>query len=295
MTKINYSKYDIESECEEILDHRAEFDPVRTPSKLASEIQQEVDSVISSCPDCDWNEDLITYRLIESLRGILSGYRLPGVENEYSESKFDFEAYKLTGKAEQCHGDIAFIVTRKFPYRFEPVSGVAFYEAKASGSGMYSSDVFPSFSVQQLRRLVTHTPRLNYLIYNKEKKKINYGDWQILDIYRDDWRSRNVGGIYAHAITVDANFLKQYRDISEVQRLVGQSFGSHLVDKILSGRDLDCSRSVEEAIKRWLKYTRRSSPLIVSVSVFETPDDTFKTRLELPGIEKIKFPELKSG
>ena len=109
-------------------DDRENFDPFVTPHTLATKIQDTVDSLIS----------------------------------------ISFEAYKLTGSAEKSHGHIAFIINRQIPSFSSPISGVAFYEAKASGIG-YEGNRYPSFGLKQLSRLVTNTPKLSYLIYNKEK------------------------------------------------------------------------------------------------------------------------------
>jgi len=86
---------------------------------------------------------------------------------------------------------------------------------------------------------------------------------------------------------IDANFLKNNRNIEFALRTIGLSFGSHFVQRVLSGRDLDYSRSVDKTIRRWLKYTRKSSPLIISVSILDSSGEHFDTQLELPGFEKI--------
>lgn len=289
MKKLDYSNYGIEYETEN--SSRIEFDHRSTPHQIANQIQKTTDEIISNCPRADWNENHITYKLIENLRHILSKYKLPGIPEIFPENKFYLEAYKLTGKAEQSHGDIAIVVTRRFTYRGELTSGVAFYEAKASGAASHDSWQYPSFCVQQLRRLVTNTPKLNYLLYSKGSRKIGNGDWPVINdqaYYQDEWFR---DGAYANAITVDANFLKNCKNINMAVESIGIPFGSHFVNRVLSGRDLDYSRSVNETIKRWLKYTRNSAPIIISIYIQESPSDQLFTQLELPGFEKLKFPE----
>ena len=283
----------MEREENEVHDYRKEFDPIQTPSELSSNIQDVVDRILSQCPDCDWQEDLLTFKVIEALRYVLADYKLPNIESPLAGAKFDFEAYKLTGKAEQTHGDIAVIITRMFSDKTKPVSGVAFYEAKASGAHPDETWLFPAFCVQQLRRLVSNTPKLNYLFYNKQSRHYNSTRWPGV---HEDKEQSEMSGIYtgpkANAITVDANFLKQYRDVNSALSNVGECFGSHFVERVLSGRDLDYSRSVDKTIRRWLKITRRASPIIISVSIYEEPGQTFSTQLELPGIEKVTFREI---
>lgn len=289
MAKIDYSDFGIE--IEGASDYLQEFDPLSTPVILAHQIQEAVDSIISNCQDVDWSEDLISSKIIEHLRSILASYKLPDIIGGDHERKFNVEAYKLTGKAEQSHGDIAVIVTRKFQGQMLPISGVAFYEAKASGIG-HESYRYPSFSAQQLRRLVTHTPKLSYLIYNREKQEIGSSDWLSTEILYDRRDCRDNDRKRVHAVTIDANFLKQHRRIANASLIAGQSFGAHFVTRVLSGRDLDYSRSVEQIIRRWLKITKRSAPLIVSVSVHEKQEEQFSTQLELPGFEKVQFSEI---
>ena len=281
-----------EEEYAEELDPRVEFDAKTTPHMISSQIQSSVDEIISNCPEVDWNENLLTYKLIENLRYILSNYKMPGIIDYYSENKFNFEAYKLTGNAEQSHGDIAIVVNRKFGRSNKPISGVAFYEAKASALGLYRSSHYPSFCIQQLRRLVTNTPKLNYLLYSKESKKVNSRDWPTIEEPTSQYNEWNSDGSYANAITIDANFLKESRNLEMATRTVGLPFGEHFVNRVLSGRELDYSRSVDKTLKRWLKYTRRSAPYVISVSVQEEFSEPFTSQLELPGFERVEFPEL---
>lgn len=268
-----------------------EFDVAITPQLIASQIQKSINKLICDCPNVDWNENFLTFKLIEILRYVLSHYKMPGVIDDFSESKFSFEAYKLTGNAEKCHGDIAIIVTRKFCAETKPISGVAFYEAKASGVNGESLR-YPSFSIQQLRRLVTNTPKLNYLLYSKDSEIVSR-DWPVIeDISSYEQEYKYSSKPYANAITIDANFLKECKNIEMSTRAVGLPFGEHFVNRVLSGRELDYSRSVDETIRRWLRHTRKSAPYIISVSIQEEFNKPLSCQLELPRFEKIEFLDL---
>ena len=80
-------------------------------------------------------KNLLSYQVIYAIRFVLRGYVFPNIRLHSNISKFAVEAYKLTGKAEQTHGDIAIVVTRSFPGTGHPISGVGFYEAKALDYG----------------------------------------------------------------------------------------------------------------------------------------------------------------
>jgi len=73
--------------------------------------------------------------------------------------------------------------------------------------------------------------------------------------------------------------------------LTSQSFGYHFVQKVLSGRELDYSRPPIETIRRWLKVTRRTTALVVSIAVREDENEPAHEKLQLPGFEKLMLPE----
>ncbi len=264
------------------------FDDLNSPSKLAKELQGVVDKFIDEYPNADWREDYISLDVIRAIRFILGRYVIPNVAYASSISKFDVEAYKLSGAAEQTHGDIAIVVSRSFGKGGCPVSGVGFYEAKASD---VKRGGYRAFSIQQLRRLVTNTPKLSYLLYDKIPQIADIQEWPILQEYKD----QTFGSKRFHARTVDANFLKQYKSLGEAAYFVSQSFGYHFVYKILSGRELDYSRPVTETIRRWLKTTRWASPYVISIAIQEEKTEPIESQLQLPGFEKLLLEDYSSS
>lgn len=268
-------------------DRREEFDEINTPSVLAYEIQRATERIIQNTHDVDWSEDYITIRVLGVIRDILSNYKIPYLDGDIFANKFDVEAYKLTGKPETNHGDIAIVVTRVFPHTCKVTSGVAFYEAKAASNNHHNKR-FPSFCVQQLRRLVTNTPRLTYLLYDRNAKHIHSIDWPMSTIDMKDYGKYPMSRMYSY--TVDANLLKNMRNIDEVANLYGRSFGEHFVKCVLSGRELDYSRNVTKTISMWLKHTKNSNPLVVSITSHEPNEDLSSFQLQLPSMEQIELP-----
>lgn len=222
---------------------------------------------------CRWDENSLSYGIVKAIRTVLDGYILPNTNF----SKFDVEAYKLTGNAEETHGDIAVVVSKTFEYG-NSVSGVGFYEAKASSLTGYD---YPAFSFQQLRRLVTNTPKLAYLLYERQSQIADTQEWSTLE-------KENKQHFFTRV--VDANLIKQYKHLADAAHNMSQSFGYHFVHKILSGRELDYSRPPIDTIRRWLKITRRSTAFVISISVLETEKEHFHTQLELPNFDKIILP-----
>ena len=261
---------------------RRVFDNLHTPAELAREIQRSADDIVENCSEFEWDENHISFQIVVAIREVLSGYSIPNIKNTTNLSRFDLEAYKITGKPEQTHGDIAFVVTRLFADSPRSITGVGFYEAKASSANGYD---YPSFKTQQLRRLVTHTPKLSYLIYSRRLLKSNDLDWPAYVDVESGYGDLN------YVQTVDANMLKEVRNINEAVSLVGLSFGHHFVQRILSGRDLDYSRKPIDTVRRWLKVTKRANALVVSITVMDSSDPLGK-RPQLPGFVKVDMPSL---
>ncbi len=263
------------------------FDNFNSPHDLANRLQEYVDKVVQQCADVDWDENFLSYQVINAIRVVLDGYVLPNTNL----SKFDVEAYKLTGKPEQSHGDIAIVVSKSLDNGYSTISGVGFYEAKASslhGSG------YPAFHIQQLRRLVTNTPKLSYLLYERSAQIADTQEWATLknaDDYAQDWATllKTAQNKKFFTRVVDANLVKQYKHLEGAAHSMSQSFGYHFVHKILSGRELDYSRPPNDTIRRWLKTTRRANALVVSISVRESENKHSHTQLELPDFDKVKL------
>lgn len=254
-----------------------EFDNFHSPFNLANALQDYIDNIVQKCPDVDWDENYLSFQVIKSIRVVLDGYVLP----DTNLSKFDIEAYKLTGKAEQNHGDIAIVVSKSFD-NDSKITGVGFYEAKASS---LDGHCYPAFSVQQLRRLVTNTPKLSYLLYERHAQISNTQEWAASQRRLESTPRKQ--SFFARV--VDANLVKQYKHLESAAHYMSQSFGYHFVYRTLSGRELDYSRPPIDTIRRWLKTTRRTTALVVSISVRESEKEHFHTQLELPNFDKVRL------
>ena len=272
-------------------DPREKFDSLSSPRNLANQLQQTVDKIIQQCSDVDWDENFLNYQVVCAIRIVLGGYIFPNTEYHSDISKFDVEAYKLTGQAEQTHGDIAIVVSRSFHKGGRPISGVGFYESKASSLDGVNGRDYPAFSIQQLRRLVTNTPKLSYLLYDRNSQIADTQEWPTLQ--------ERVDAVFGekrfHARIVDANFVKQYRSLGHAAYLMSQSFGYHFVQKVLSGRELDYSRPPIDTIRRWLKATRRTTALVVSITVREDENEPALAQLQLPGFDKLILKDPNSN
>ncbi|TWU02870.1 hypothetical protein [Stieleria varia] len=244
-----------------------------SPDELRSEIQSAVDAIVQETHEADWSEDFLSLSLVMKVREVL-GTAGGETEPDAARHSFDLQAYKITGEAESKHGDIAFVVTRQTLHG--PMTGVGFYEAKASIDGHR----YPTFDFRQLQRLCTKTPRLSYLFYSKDGGNAESCDWPTAVTAHDFPRFK--------VRTVDANYLRRCRNPNAALHTHGLTFGHHFVNRLLSGRDLDYSRSPENAVKRWLDVTRRATAIIVSVVVQDTTLPRIEIHPDCPG-----YPDAK--
>ena len=66
-----------------------------------------------------------------------------------------------------------------------------------------------AFSFQQLRTLVTNTPKLSYLLYDKGSQFADSQEWPT----SQENENERFRGKQFYVRTVDANFLKQYKSL----------------------------------------------------------------------------------
>lgn len=272
----------------EKFDDREIFDDTKTPSALSEKIQECVDSIVSNTRNTQWDEDGISRAIVDEVLKILSGYKIVDNKKDISISKFDIEAYKITGKPETKHGDIAIIVSRPHPSG-ENLVGIAFYEAKGS---CHEGDRYPAFKKQQLNTLVANTEKLSYLFYDKSPKIADNQAWPLgRPATDDDYAKRKK----YHVTRIDAKYLQANGGIPDDSHN-RQTFGYHFVYGVLSGRDLirnkKRSTPIINSINHWVKVTRQDEPYVISVAIQEDITNPISAQIDLPGFEKIELSRL---
>jgi hypothetical protein len=235
-----------------------------TPRDVAHAIDEDLHSRLRRVESVDWGEDYLSLHVVTSLRNTMRSipnsvsrnFPQGAEESALGQCYFQVEAYKVTGGLEERHGDIA-IVVRDMDLRR---TGVGFYEAKAEGP--YGG--YPAFKMRQLRRLSASTPNLALLLY----------EWTAKAVFDDEYSLENMidssGRSTSRVRAFGANVAKKYPRPDYIPDLP-QSFGPHFVSRYLTGRDLDYTRDPLLAVRRWLKVTRRASPLVVDVRISRNP------------------------
>jgi hypothetical protein len=246
-----------------------------TAQRLSEVINRVIDGRISRIAPTEWDENHISLTIVSALRDVLEVAGKGKAAPSHPPVHIRAEAYKVTGGMERLHGDIAILVNNLDL----GLTGMGFYEAKASDADGF----FPAFDMRQLRRLTSASPRLSLLLYERSPMPILDDDFSFPSQIRDSNGS-------ARARVVGANIISRLRDRPVIlPGVCAQSFGYQFITRYLSGKDLDYSRKPHLELRRWLRATKRTEPVIVEVSF--TGFDNRVPELSPPvGYEKIPAP-----
>ncbi len=129
--------------------------------ELTKHLEERIDSTIKGISIYEWNENFITDRLLSDFRKSLSSIQLEG--KDYRKN-INWEIYKLSGTCETKFGDIALVVNLSFKDGTS-LNGAAFLEAKKRD---WRKTTFKAMNIPQLKRIIKHAPRANYLLYDYE-------------------------------------------------------------------------------------------------------------------------------
>jgi hypothetical protein len=236
-----------------------------SPSDIAYAINDAFDRDVNSMDDVDRNKDLLSFKLISTIRNVLADpvglQRMPGSRSRFCMA---IQAYKATGRLERQHGDIAIVVTDIDHNK----SGTGFYEAKAAAHG----GQYPSYKMRQLRRLESSTPRLAVAMFERQAKPVND------DVYDASLGHQSSGEAYhlRYCRVLPASCVRQFSRLeTAAEQMMPTSFGHHFVTRYLLGRDLDWTRNPLDAIDRWVRITRRALPVVLEIVISRNPDSQY--------------------
>ncbi|MCX5963164.1 MAG: hypothetical protein NT070_08455 [Cyanobacteria bacterium] len=248
--------------------------------RIAADLNDAYERERNATEDVDLNEDLLSYKLVRTIRDVLT--RPPDPHEEIDpENGFSLavQAYKATGRLEQTHGDIAIVVTDVDHH----VTGCGFYEAKAE----FHNGTYPSYKMRQIRRLESKTPRLAVVIYERDSKPVNDNLFDDSLPYWGGYKPLNNNHqTLSHCRVLPATWVRQFSRLDTATALMPPcSFGHHFVTRYLLGRDLDFSRPPTETIDRWVRLTKRAPPIVLEIFISRNPDTIYENKptLLLPG------------
>ena len=170
-----------------------------------------------------WDEDHISYLLMEELSILFSNYR---VFFDGWSKIVEWKSYKNRGKIENLHGDIALLLNIQFSTN-EVLQGVALLEAKRE----FEKATFRSLNQTQVNRVLENSPLSQLLLYYR-----NPIEWPIKWPGSQEWQS----SMWVSPLNTVAPLLQQLRpsDNGRIQR-VCLPFSMFLTARAFWGLDLD--------------------------------------------------------
>lgn len=130
--------------------------------RLGSMLEDRISTAIRQIPYNAWWEDHITYEWLSSIVPVLNSAKLEGTTEERD---IACSLFKVRGRVEQDHGDVAVLVTQTFHDGLS-VTGAGFLEAKACDR---DTDGFSSLKSVQLERLYRYARYPKFLLYDRER------------------------------------------------------------------------------------------------------------------------------
>lgn len=132
--------------------------------RTVNALENVFSNICTSCSPFEWNEDHISFLLMQELRKLFSNRR---VRFNHFSKIVAWRSFKNRGTAEINYGDISLIVNVQFSSG-EYLRGVANIEAKRS----FNSSNFQSIDLAQLTRLKNNLPYSHLLLYNQYVQKL---------------------------------------------------------------------------------------------------------------------------
>lgn len=199
---------------------------------IASEIEHVIDAICERTKRHSWDENHISYLLVEELGRLLSDHR---VHFKGWSKVVRWQAYKNKGKIENAHGDIALLLNIQFSTK-EVLRGVAFLEAKRE----YEPEMFGSLKLEQVDDILANTPYSQLLLYYRDKLK-----WPVKWPGSDEWESH----MWISPLNSVSPLLRQLapRHNGKVQRIC-LPFSMFLTARAFWGLDLDYRQELYDNI-----------------------------------------------
>lgn len=232
------------------------YDPIIVNSRqLATGLQTIIDKELSLIEPTEWMEDFISMSVVRAIRKVLKV--INQIQFETVAIRLEAEVYKVSGTPEHSHGDIVVAINHVYSDHMS-VRGLGFYEAKAANT----YGLFPAFEYQKFKKLVTLTPNLSLLLYERQPSPATSEPSLFSYMDMDRYNARDL----VRARTIQGKIVKH---LGSPQMAIGyaQPFGFHFVTRYLMARDLEYSQEPQKLLEKWLKDTKHTSPNIISLAI----------------------------
>ena len=233
--------------------------------RLGKKLEKEINKSIRQISYNAWWEDHITYTWLSAVVPILKKTKLSGATEKRS---IDCSLFKLRGRVEQHHGDVAVLVTQYFHDGLS-VTGVGLLEAKACDR---DTDGFSSLNSAQLERLYKKAHYPKFLLYDRERIVSDCVELTHPDVLSDDFPRPHTTHSTAitHAAVVPMHVMKSrnWRNRRAYRFAVPLSY--QLTYRYLLGLDLDTDAAIVNSVLS-AKKREHASTYVLSISIAAPP------------------------
>jgi len=237
-----------------------ETQTVSTFAEVALEIEKVLGESITESFAHDEPEDVITFSLVRQLQNILADRSIAGIQEFY---KIHCETAKLKGKAEELHGDIAFVVRQK-KIDGSVITGVGFLEAKIRNQ---QTGRFDAFKLNQIKRQLSRSPLLFVLPYDYESPSTAYPSMAIP--YSSFCRECNdLDFKFSRACAIPAEIVLRHRRLDTSLYRFSLPIGYQIALRFLRGFDLHYAPLTGDRIETFLENL--PARYVLDVTIGET-------------------------
>jgi hypothetical protein len=205
------------------------------------QLERALRETVISCFPRTWDENHISYRIMEELPRRFSTTEIQGLARPFA-TKWD--AFKLRGPLEQAHGDIAVLVQFR-SWEGETLEGVGFLEAKRRDVG---AETYPAIDFSQLQRIRAKSPHTQVLLYDYNQIS-EFGDNLRLTPFAVPYWPNELGAPFTHTASVQISTVIQLRKRSPSLYKYAFPLSLQLCARFLRGFDLDYRASVVRRVK----------------------------------------------
>lgn len=211
-------------------------------SEFFHHIEKTIIEVVRKCYPATWDENHITFSLVDELFGNSKSISLTGLDRPF---KIAWDFRKLRLPEESDYGDIGVLV-RLTTWANEVIEGVGLIEAKKRDIGKGS---FSAAKKTQLQRILRNAPTSQLLLYDYENVSACMDNWSVQ--FEDHFYRRRYGNQlpFTQAVSVPVKTALARGKYTTDLHKFGVPLSYQLVGRYFRGFDLEMDVKVVDAVK----------------------------------------------
>lgn len=224
------------------------------------QVEQSIVSAIRDCHPFNWDENHISFSLVQTLFNRNRTTNLEGLDRPF---RILWDVRKIRRPEETDFGDIA-VMVKLTTWANEVLEGVGLLEAKRRDLGKSS---FSSATVGQLRHILKKAPSARLMLYDYDNVSSCMDNWSIQ--FEDHYYRRRFGLVhpFTHCVCVPAGVALQQSKVTTELHKFGVPLSYQLVGRYFRGFDLELDPKTVNAVKgNALKHGGARTIILVGVS-----------------------------